>query len=317
MFSRTKTLSGLLAAGLVMLSVACGGGSASPVQNPDLNAVVPTPCAVVRPSTSAQNPNLNVISVGQDFGVGRNRLPLALLRLDQTSVNDRAKDLEVTYWLSTGGCPKKLDGMTWRAWPVLNGVYVGYPEFDKAGFWEFTVKLNEGGRTLLGGAFVEVKEKTLSPAVGDPAPATETKTASKAEDLPLITSSAAPYPDLYKTSLAVAVKSGMPTVVTFSTPAFCATRTCGPEVEVVHSLEQKYGAKVNFIHVEIYDNPREMLEKGDISIGRVYPAVTAWRLESEPWTFMIGKDGNIFARFEAFTTEDELESAVQAILAAT
>ena len=298
MLLRLKTFSGgLLAAGLVMLTVACGGGS-------------PT-------AAPAQNPDLNVISVGQDFGVGRNRLPLAVIRLDQTSVNDRAKDLEVTYKLSTGGKSKKLDGVTWRAWPVLNGVYVGYPEFDSAGVWEFTVTLNDAGRKLQGGAFVEVREKTLSPAVGDRAPATETKTASRAEDLPLITSAATPYPDLYKTSLAAAEKSGRPTVVTFSTPAFCVTRTCGPQVEVVHGLEQKYGAKANFIHVEIYDNPREMLEKGDVSIGRVYPAVTVWGLESEPWTFLIGRDGDIFARFEAFTTQDELESAIQTMLAGT
>ncbi|MSQ08208.1 MAG: hypothetical protein EXR44_02770 [Dehalococcoidia bacterium] len=290
---RTQALFGLFAAVAVTFSVACAADTAAPVQNPELN----------------------VISVGRDFRIGKNRLPLAILRLDMTSVNDRAQDLQVTYQLSTGGSAKRLDDVKWRAWPVRNGVYVGYPEFDRAGAWEFTVTFNEGGRTLRGSAFVEVKEKTSSPAVGEAAPASETKVAFSAAELLQITSSASPVPSLYSLSLAAAVKSGRPTVVTFSTPAFCTTQTCGPQLGVINNLQLAHGNSVNFLHVEIYDNPREMLEKGDVSIGRVSRAVTEWGLGSEPWTFLIGSNGTIFARFEAFTTQDELESAIKAMLA--
>ena len=289
----TKALCALLATVAVTFSAACAGDAAAPVQNPELN----------------------VISVGRDFGIGKNRLPLAILRLDMTSVNDRAQDLVVTYQHSTGGSAKRLDDVKWRVWPVRNGVYVGYPEFDRAGAWEFTVTFNEGGRKLSGSAFVEVKEKTSSPAVGAAAPASETKVAFSAAELLQITSSVNPIPSLYGMNLSSAIKSGRPTVVTFSTPAFCTTQTCGPQLEVINNLRLAYGNSVNFLHVEIYDNPREMLEKGDVSIGRVFRAVKEWGLVSEPWTFLIGSDGNIFARFEAFTTQDELETAVVAMLA--
>jgi hypothetical protein len=81
-------------------------------------------------------------------------------------------------------------------------------------------------------------------------------------------------------------------------------------------LQDRYGDRAHFVHVEIWDNPREMLDSGHPSVGRVSPAVSAWKLESEPWTFLIGADGRIFTRFEAFVTEAELEESVKALLGA-
>ena len=152
------------------------------------------------------------------------------------------------------------------------------------------------------------------PGVGDSAPTVATKTGSTPEELRQITSDPDPDPDLYRTSLGDAVQSGKPVVVTFSTPAFCATQTCGPQVEVLGRLQDRYGDRAHFIHVEIWDNPREMLDKGDPSVGKLSPAVEAWKLPSEPWTFLVDSSGRIFARFEAFTTEAELAEAINALL---
>ncbi len=268
------------------------------------------------PSATPQRPELTVIAVGQDFGAGLNRLPLAVLMADGAGVIDRAANLEVTYSLATGGAQRKVDRLVWWAWPVLGGVYVGFAEFDVAGIWELKVTLTEGGRRLSGSAFVEVRQKPAAPAVGDAAPAVATKTGATPEELRLITSASQPDPDLYRVSLSDAVRSGKPTVVTFSTPAFCQTQTCGPQVEVVGRLQDRYGDRANFIHVEVYDNPAEILEKGDLSIARLAPAIAEWKLESEPWTFLIDASGRIFAKFEAFTTEEELDEAVQALLGA-
>jgi hypothetical protein len=287
---------------LAAINTACGGGGLAPATSQTKGSGV------------VQDPDLSVISVGRDFGVGVARLPLAILRRDQTSVNDRAGDLNVAYGVVNSGRLKRLAGLTWRAWPVLNGVYVGFPEFDAAGIWEIKVTLYESGRELRGSTFVEVKNRPVSPAIGDTAPASVTKTASTTDEMRSVTSAREPDPDLYRLSLSESLRSGRPTVVTFSTPAFCTTQTCGPQVEVLSKLQDRYGGRANFIHVEIYDNQREMLEKGDISIGRIAPAVNEWKLETEPWTFLIGKDGRIFARFEAFTTEAELDEAVQLLL---
>ena len=66
---------------------------------------------------------------------------------------------------------------------------------------------------------------------------------------------------------------------------------------------------------ELFDNPDVMRESGDPLLGVGAPAVEPWNLPSEPWTFIIDGDGLIAAKFEAFTTADELGEALVAVLA--
>jgi hypothetical protein len=55
-------------------------------------------------------------------------------------------------------------------------------------------------------------------------------------------------------TVAEAIQSKKPTVVTFATPAFCQTRFCGPVVdEVVLPLAKDYAGRANFIHIEPYN----------------------------------------------------------------
>ncbi len=303
-----RPLAVVIALAITMLLAACGGnpGNATPAATSATNVGKPLP----------PRPELAVFAVGRDFGLGRNRLSLALLKDEQLAINDRVNDVSVTYGLRDSGDERTLQPLTWREWPAKRGVYVGFPDFDRPGFWEFKVTVREGNALLTGSAVVEVKERPSAPAVGDLAPGAATKTASSPEQLRQITSAPAPDPDLYRISLDQAVKSGKPAVAVFSTPAFCETQTCGPQLDVISSLQDRYGDRAHFVHVEIWDNPREMLDSGNPSVGRLSPAVSAWKLESEPWTFLIGADGRIFARFEAFTTEAELEDAVKSLLAA-
>lgn len=251
---------------------------------------------------------------GQDFAFGKYRLPLAILKADGESVIDRAADIEVNYGPINSGEERELSELVWQPWPVRNGVYVGYPVFEVEGIWEFRVTLKEGGKELRGSAAVEVRRRPLAPEVGEPAPLAETKTAATALELRRITSATEPDPDLYRVSLADAFKSGRPTIVSFSTPAFCTTQTCGPQIEVISKLQDRHGEIFNFVHVEIWDNPREMLDTGDASIGRLSPAVAAWELPSEPWTFLVDFTGRVRYRFEGFTTESELEETIQEFL---
>ena len=101
-------------------------------------------------------------------------------------------------------------------------------------------------------------------------------------------------------------------MVVFATPAYCQTSTCGPQLDVVKGLKQQYGDRMNFIQIEIYDNPLEI--QGDLSRGRIAPTVTEWNLPSEPWTFVVDDDGIVRAKFEAFTTSRELEEALVGML---
>ena len=37
---------------------------------------------------------------------------------------------------------------------------------------------------------------------------------------------------------------------------------------------------------------------------------TGWTLENEPWTYVVGADGRILARFERLATDAELQAAI-------
>jgi hypothetical protein len=110
-----------------------------------------------------------------------------------------------------------------------------------------------------------------------------------------------PAPDLLKTDLADVI-GRKPVVITFATPALCQSRVCGPVVDIVEQAKSRAPGGVAWIHQEIYtdNNPSK----------RVQRPVAAWRLRTEPWTFVIDRSGRIAARFEGAFSAGELERAV-------
>src|SRR5947207_2155761 len=66
-----------------------------------------------------------------------------------------------------------------------------------------------------------------------------------------------------------------PFVVTFATPKFCTSRTCGPVVDVVDAVRRRLGhTGVRFIHVEVY-------RRNDPTSG-LNAFMRQWRLPTEP-----------------------------------
>jgi hypothetical protein len=131
-------------------------------------------------------------------------------------------------------------------------------------------------------------------------------------DLSTITSARPPDPDLYRLSIAEALDAGKPLVVVFATPAFCVSATCGPQVEVISAVKERHRNQANFIHVEVFANPDKI--QGGRPAGGFVPAVREWGLPTEPWTFIIDKEGRVRAKFEQFTTEEEIEAALVEVL---
>ena len=166
----------------------------------------------------------------------------------------------------------------------------------------------ENGTPSIGQAGLVVNSRSASPGIGQPAPLSRNKTARDVSDLSEITTSRVPDPDLYQLTIAEAVSSGRPTMVTFATPAYCQTATCGPQMEVVTSLKERYKGRANFIHVEIYDNVDEI--EGDLSNARLSPVVQEWGLVTEPFTFLLDGNGLVSSKFEGFAPESELEAAL-------
>jgi len=152
----------------------------------------------------------------------------------------------------------------------------------------------------------EVKERSSTPALGSPAPATRHKTAKDVRDLKEISTMEPPDPAFYRLSVAEALEQKRPFLVTFSTPQFCASRVCGPVTEEVASLLPKYGDRMEFIHIEPYD----------LSLARnqgrlvLTPIAQEWKLPSEPWVFIVDGQGKIAAKFEGIVTASELEGAI-------
>ena len=127
----------------------------------------------------------------------------------------------------------------------------------------------------------------------------------------MITSSIEPDPDLYRLTVAEALDSGTPTVVSFATPAFCRSATCGPQVDVITALKNRLSGRANFIHIEVYEDPHEVT---DLSQARLVREMAEWGLKSEPYTFILDRHGRVAAKFEGFVNEDELGAALEEVL---
>jgi hypothetical protein len=153
-----------------------------------------------------------------------------------------------------------------------------------------------------------VSPHSYSKPLGAPAPRSDTPTlaTSRGRLAPLTTST---HPDrrLYETSVVEALAAHAPFVVAFATPKFCTSRTCGPVVDVVSKVRQELGSTpVRFIHVEVYkdNDPAKGYNRW----------MRQWGLESEPWVFLVGRDGRIKAKFEGSVSVAELRAAVESTL---
>jgi len=190
------------------------------------------------------------------------------------------------------------------------GTYVAHLTFDKPGDWglEITASRPNGAHTTVR-LPMNVIALPVVPGVGQPAPATQNPTAKDVADVETI-DSGRPVDDMHQLSIAEAIQQHRPALVVFATPAFCTSRTCGPEVKAVQSLEPAYRDRLAFIHVEIY---RDF--KPDPSKKRLAQAVIDWRLQTEPWIFLIDSKGTIQARFEGPAATDEVKAALDQLLA--
>jgi hypothetical protein len=284
---------------LMLLFVACSSGGDEPVIN-----------------DQAPLDDIFLFVISSDAAIGENRLPFALRRADRGKVDVASSAVTLTYEKRDSGTVNTAPEPTFRQWPVGGGIFTTTVEYDSAGIWDFTahITLPDGSQNTAD-ATTLVKEASATPAIGSAAPVIATKTGITPEELALITSDTNPIPEMYAVSFDDALKTGDPVVISFSTPAWCTSQTCGPQVTTIDQVRQNHVGEAVFIHVELFDNPDVMRESGDPLLGVQAPAVEPWNLPSEPWTFIIDSDGLVAAKFEAYTTADELEEALSAVLA--
>ena len=114
-----------------------------------------------------------------------------------------------------------------------------------------------------------------------------------------------PTSDMHEKSFADVVGT-KPVALLFATPQLCQSRVCGPVVDIALQLKARYGDRIQFIHQEVYvDN--------DVKKGLRLP-LKAFHLPTEPWLFVVGKDGRITARLEGSFGQRAFEQALNTAL---
>jgi hypothetical protein len=198
-----------------------------------------------------------------------------------------------------------------RTWARLertgpNPIFVAHLTIRKPGrYW---IVAAPAGSRVRGLGTVDVQRASQSPAVGAKAPRSRTPTiASTHGDFAALTTRTPPDKGLLRYSVDGSLAAHKPFVVVFATPKFCTSRTCGPVVDVVDAVRRQLGRTgVRFIHVEVY-------KRNNPTLG-VNAFMRQWRLPGEPWTFLVGADGRIKAKFAGPISVGELAAAVRRTL---
>ena len=285
---------------LVLLLAGCGGSGKKQPDSGTLASFLDRP-----------GPDVSVVAGTSDYAVGE-------LRVTFLVVNNQAKliskprarvlvgtSLDSKPLVDTRAVlePIGIPGRSEAAVGGARSIYVARFRIAKPGKYTFVAEPDGAEIQAVGN--LQVARKPAAPAVGSRAIASRTPTlASTNGDVAGLTTAHPPDRSLLKYSIRDSLAAHAPFVVVFATPKFCTSRTCGPVVDVVQRVQRRF-AGVRFIHVEIYqdNNPAQGQNRW----------VREWHLPSEPWVFVVGRDGLIKARFEASVSVAELSAAVRAI----
>lgn len=261
---------------------------------------------------------LVVSPAGQTYALGRNRFGFGVFTVDGQQVTDA----EVAIYAApgpggtaTGPFPARIESLetepAFTARTTANDpdaakvVYVADVVFDRPGEWRLVAVVREGDATsAVRLPSIEVRRELSVPESGERAPGVHTPTAEDVGgDLAQI-DTRVPAGTMHEHDLAD-VLGERPVVLLFATPALCQSRVCGPVVDVAEQVKRDYGDEVAFIHMEIYrDNDPSK---------PVRPQVAAYGLQTEPWVFVIDRNGIVDSRIEGAFSVPELTDAVERV----
>jgi hypothetical protein len=187
--------------------------------------------------------------------------------------------------------------------------------FDQVGTWQVTATADvEGAGALKVTSAFPVAAEPILPAPGQRAPKTDNLTlASKDAPLGAIDSRAVaggsvPDKNLHRWTIADAIAQGRPALVAFATPVYCESQFCGPVVDAVEKLSQRYADRAVFIHIEIWHDQVK---------NEVNQAAADWLYRNgdlrEPWLYLIGADGKILDRWGVLWNPDEVGAELRAL----
>lgn len=293
------------ACGLVALGVACSTSS------------VP-PAAIAPPVV------FSGLIGASEFVTGANRFPFGLVSRDGAFL-ERA-DVTVRFFALQGdeeaflseaqAIWRTVEGVTPHEHPGgelhlhldFRGLYtVDEINFPSPGIWQAEFVVADGSPTR--SVAFEVKKDGNAPQIGDLVPATRNPTIHEVQSFSELSSRAVETDDFHNVSVEQALTAGVPFVVFFASPQFCMSALCGPVTDTLEQAKLGLPDEVEFIHIEPWDLE---VARDD---GRLLPSpfMSAWGLQTEPWTFVVDGTGRVFSRFEGLVTVDEITRALQAL----
>jgi hypothetical protein len=313
-----------LSSALALLIAGCGGSEEETSR--------PAPAATEFPSaqrktigdllhnSGAKPAKLVIAPAAQAFDVGENRYSFGVFTLGQEQVDDADVALYFARTAKgpvTGPLPARVTSLETK--PAYQAQGAGGPgeattvyvvpkvEFDREGPWLAIAMLKgkDGLEVTRITSTPVVGQFPRIPEVGEKAPLIHTPTAADVGgDLAKI-DTRVPPDQMHEVDFAEAV-GRKPIVLVFATPALCQSRVCGPVVDVAQQVADSYAGEAEFIHMEIWND-------NDLAKGP-RPQVRAYNLETEPWTFLIDRNGVIRDRIEGAYGVSELEQGMRSIV---
>jgi hypothetical protein len=292
----------------VLVSVVVGCGGSGPAAG-DATSSVP-PVGSLEALWRAPGDDVAIVAGTSDYEPGPNRVSFLVVDRQSRLVSTPtarvwvARGLKQTPFLETTARSESI-GVPGGATADAGRIYVAHMQLPAPGkYWLLAAPVG-GNRRVQAIGNVVVRANSAAPAVGDRAPASRTPTlASTNGDLAALTTSKRPDGELYRASVAQALAAKRPFVVSFATPLYCRSRTCGPVVDVVSAVRRRFASRgIPFIHVEIY--------AGNDPANGTNRWVGEWKLPTEPFTFVVDRKGIVRTRFEGAFSVGELTAAVR------
>jgi hypothetical protein len=186
-------------------------------------------------------------------------------------------------------------------------VYETQVPLRRAGSASILVVTKVGGKLAGAPAQIDVttssRDRILRP--GQRPPAIHTDTVQSAGGNIRSIDTRLPPDDMHDVDFADVIGK-KPVALLFATPALCASRVCGPVVDVAAQLKDTYGDRMQFIHQEVYvDN------KADRGLRA---PLRRFRLQTEPWLFVFDRTGRLTARLEGSFGFNAFERALKTAL---
>lgn len=296
----------LIAISCVILA-GCGGSSGETQSTSTRQA---PPAGSLEALWRAPGADVAVVPGTSDYGPGVNRV--SFLVVDRQSRLIERPTARV--WIARGLKLEPFAETVARSQPIgvpggsnadVGSIYVARVTIPEPGKYWILAEPVGGATRIQALGNVVVRARSEAPAVGSNAVASRTPTLrSTGGKLADLTTSRTPNRALYRTSVAEALAAKQPFVVSFATPLYCQSRTCGPVVDVVGAVAKGHPS-VRFIHVEIYkdNDPAKGTNRW----------VDEWRLPTEPFTFVVDRSGVIRTKLEGAFSAAELDKAVTAV----